>query len=80
MPYHVDRNQRSRLRRSRRPIPRHVSLACLPPSCSEAGTHEVQATVIGNEGGDLLTVLDELDSNTLSNSGVGLLGFDTDLI
>ena len=40
---------------------------------------EVQATILGDEGSDLFTVLLEEDSNTLSNSGVGLFGFDTDL-
>jgi len=32
------------------------------------------------ESSDLLSVLDELDTNTLSDSGVGLLGLDTDLL
>jgi len=40
----------------------------------------VQATVMGNEGGDLLSVLDELHSGALTNSGVGLLGLDSDLL
>jgi hypothetical protein len=42
-------------------------------------THEVQATVVWHEGSDLLSVFDELDTDTLSDSGVGLFGLDADL-
>jgi hypothetical protein len=40
---------------------------------------KVEATIIGNESCDPFAVLDELYTNALSDSGVGLLGFDTDL-
>lgn len=41
---------------------------------------KVQTTIAGHEGGDLLAVLDELDTHAFSNGGVGLLGFDPDLL
>ena len=40
----------------------------------------VASRVRRTEGSDLLAVLDELDTDTLSNGGVGLLGLDTDLL
>jgi len=40
----------------------------------------VQRTITWDEGGNPLTVLDELDSNAFSNSGVWLFGFDSDFL
>ena len=40
----------------------------------------VQATVMRNEGGDLLSVLDELNPGALADSGVWLLGLNSDLL
>lgn len=37
----------------------------------------VQTTIAGNEAGDLLSVLDELHTDALTNSGVRLFGLNT---
>ena len=39
--------------------------------------NEVKTTITRNEGSDLLAVLDQLATNGLTNSGVGLLGLNT---
>lgn len=40
---------------------------------------KVETTVVGDESGDFFTVLDQLNTNTFSDSRVGLFGLDTDL-
>jgi hypothetical protein len=39
--------------------------------------NESQATVVGDESGDLFAVLDELDTNALANGRVRLLSLNT---
>ena len=39
--------------------------------------NEVETTIIGDEGSDLLAVLDQLHTNALSDGRVRLLGFNT---
>lgn len=42
--------------------------------------NEGEATVTGDESGDLLSVLDELDTDALADSRVRLLGLNTELL
>ena len=41
--------------------------------------NKVEATIIGNEGCDLLAVLDQLNTNALADGRVRLLSFDSHL-
>lgn len=42
--------------------------------------HAIPPAAVRTESSDLLSVLDQLDTDTLSDSRVGLLGLDTDLL
>ena len=41
---------------------------------------EVQATIVRDEASDLLSVLDQLNTAALTDSGVGLLGLNAELL
>ena len=52
--------------------PRHQNLVIL--------LHKVETAVVGDKGGDLLAVFDQLNSDALADSGVRLLGLNANLL
>jgi hypothetical protein len=51
-----------------------MKIKLLNVNCTYILVNKIQATIIRNEGSDLLPVFDELHADSLSNGRVGLFG------